>query len=87
MQVKFDLFQRQKQMLQSLRAPEVDGKHRFVYRVCLTLLGIKVFKISKLVCFSEFLCWGQQNVWSTEAMFFNASERSLCAFSGPDQLL
>ena len=86
MQGKFDLFQRQKQMLQSLRAREVDEKHGVVCLVCSILLGITVLKMSKLVCFSEFLCWRQRKVWST-GIFSNASERSLCALSGPDQLL
>ena len=87
MEVKFDLFQRQKQMLQSLRAGEVAEKHGVVCLVCSILLVITVLKMSKLVCFSEFLCWRQRNVWSTEAIFYNAPERSLCALSGPDQLL
>ena len=53
------------------------------------LLGITVLKILKLVCFSKFLCWWQRKLWSTGAIFCNASERSLslCALSGPDQLL
>ena len=87
MEMKLDLFQRQKQMLQSFRAREVDEKHGVVCLVCSILLGITVLRMSKLVCFSEFLCWRQRKVWSTGAIFYNASERSLCALSGPDQLL
>ena len=87
MQGKFDLFQRQKQMLQSLRAREVDEKHGVVCLVCSIVLGITVLKMSKLVCFSEFLCWRQRKVCSIGAIFYNASERSLCALLGPDQLL
>ena len=85
MKVKFDLFQRQKQMLQSLSAREVDKKHGVVWLVCSILLGIRVLQMSKLVCFSEFLCPQQRKVWS--AIFYNASERSLCALLVLDQLL
>ena len=90
MQVKFDLFQRQKQMLQLVRPREVDEKHGIVCLVCLSsvcLLGITVLKMSKLVCFSKFLCWRLRKVWSTGAIFYNAAERFLCAFSGLDKLL
>ena len=44
--------------------------------VCSILSGIMVLKMSKLVCFSEFLCWRQRKVWSTGAIFYNSSERS-----------
>ena len=54
MQAKFDLFQRQKQMLQSVTPREVDEKHGIVCLVCSILLGITVLKMSKLACFSEF---------------------------------
>ena len=81
MQVKFDLFQKW------LRAREVDEKHGVACLLCSILLGITVLKMSKSVCFSGFLCWQQRNIWSTGAIFYNAYERSLCALSGPDQLL
>ena len=87
MQVKFDLFQRQKQMLQSVRPREVDEKHGIVCLVCSILLGITVLKMSKLVCFSKFLCWRLRKAWSIGAIFYNAAERFLCALSGLDKLL
>ena len=74
-------------MLQSLRAGGVDEKHGVVCLVCSILLGIMVFKMSKLIRFSELFCWRQRKVWSTAAIFYNASEISLCALLGPDQLL
>ena len=87
MQVKFDLFQMQKQMLRSLRTREKDEKHGVACLVCSILLGITVLKMSKLVCFFKYLFWRQRKFWSIGAIFYSASERSLCALSGPDQLL
>ena len=77
----------QKQMIRSLRTRENDEKHGVICLVCSILLGITVLKMSKLVYFSKFLFWQQRKVWSIGAIFYSASERSLCALSGPDQLL
>ena len=73
MQVNFDLFQRQKQMLPSLRAREIDEKHWVVWVVCLVgliLLGITVLKMSKLVCFfPNFDAGGSENFGPQEQFF------------------
>ena len=66
MQVKYDLFQRQKQMLQSVRPREVDEKHGIVCLVCSILLGITVLKMSKLVCFPNFYAGGNEKFGQQE---------------------
>ena len=70
MQVNFDLFQRQKQMLPLLKDREIDEKHWVVCLVGSILLAITVLKMSKLVCFfPNFNAGGSENFGPQEQFF------------------
>ena len=51
MEVKFDIFQNQKQMLPTFRARKADEKNGVVCLVCSFCLRVMVLKMSKLVHF------------------------------------